>query len=115
MECDGDHSEGGDPDREVDVEDPPPRQVVDEEPSEQRADHGRDAEHGAEEPLVAAAVTRREDVGDDRHRRHDQPSGAKSLEGAKGDELAHVLGDAAERGTDEEDHDRRLQHDLASV
>ena len=39
-------------DRQVDVEDPAPREVVDEEAAEQRADHGRDAEDGAEEALV---------------------------------------------------------------
>ena len=74
MEGDRDHRQRGDPDGQVDVEDPPPRQVVDEEPSEQRADHRRDAEHRAEEPLVAAAVARREDVADDGHGGHDQPS-----------------------------------------
>ena len=115
VECDGDRGEGGDPHREVDVEDPAPRQVIDQEPSEQRADHGRHAEYGAEEPLVAPTVARREDVPDHRHRRDDQPSGAESLERAKGDQLSHVLGDTAEGGTDEEDHDRRLQDDLASV
>ena len=89
--------------------------MIDQEPSEQRADHGRHAEYGAEEPLVAPTVARREDVPDHRHRRDDQPSGAESLESAKGDQLSHVLGDTAEGGTDEEDHDRRLQDDLASV
>ena len=55
-----------DAERQVDVEDPAPREVVDEEAAEQRADDRRDAEDRAEEPLVAAAVARRDDVADRR-------------------------------------------------
>jgi hypothetical protein len=40
MERDRDHTEGGHADGKVDVEDPTPREVVDEEPAEQRTDHG---------------------------------------------------------------------------
>ena len=44
-----------------------------------------------------------------------QPAAAEALQRAEGDQLGHVLGDAAQRRADEEDHDRRLQHDLAAV
>ena len=102
--------------REVDVEDPAPREVVDEEAAEQRADHGRDAEDGAEEPLVLAALARRDDVADDRDRRHDQPAAAEALD-ARGTRSARPMfcAQPAERRADEEDHDRRLEHDLAAV
>ena len=62
-----DHAERERAQRQVDVEDPAPREVVDEEAAEQRPDHGRDAEDGAEEPLVLAALARRHDVADHRH------------------------------------------------
>jgi hypothetical protein len=40
---------------------------------------------------------------------------AQPLDRAEHDQLGHVLADAAERRADEEDHNRRLQHDLPSV
>ena len=46
--------ERDDPDREVDVEDPAPREMVDEEPAEQRPDHRRDAEDGAHQARSSA-------------------------------------------------------------
>ena len=115
VERDRDHREGGRADREVDVEDPAPGEVVDEEAAEQRPDHGRDAEHRAEPALVAPALSGRDEVADDRERRHHQPAAAEPLHRAERDQLAHVLREAAERRADEEDHDRRLQHELAAV
>jgi hypothetical protein len=53
---DGDERDGAD--GEVDVEDPTPGEVVDEEAAEERPDHRRDAEHRTEEPLVLAALAR---------------------------------------------------------
>ena len=111
----GDHGERGRPDRKVDVEDPPPGQVVDEKAAEQGADHGREPEDGAEEALVAAAVARRDDVPDDGHRHDQEPAAAESLQRAEGDQLRHVLADPAQRRADQEDDDRRLEDDLAAV
>jgi hypothetical protein len=110
-----DHDQGEPADRQVDVEDPAPGQVVHEEAAEQRPQDGRHAEDGAEETLVLAAVARRDDVADHGHRRDDQAAAADALERAEGDQLEHALGEPAERRADEEDHDRRLQDDLASV
>ena len=66
-------------DRQVDVEDPAPREVVDEESAEQRPDDRRHAEDGAEDPLVAAAIARRDHVADHRDRRDDEAAGAEAL------------------------------------
>ncbi len=104
------HSDG-----QVDVEDPPPREVVDEEPSDERADDGRDAEDCAEEPLVPAAIARRDDVPDHRDRDDDEAAGTEPLQCTERDELGHVSALSAQRGADEEDDDRRLDHDLAAV
>src|SRR5581483_5116046 len=110
-----DHEERERADGEVDVEDPAPREVVDEEPAEQRPDHGRDAEHRAEQALVAAALPRRDDVADDGDRRRQQAARAEALQRAERDQLRHVLRDPAERGADQEDDDRDLQRSLAAV
>ena len=91
VERDRDHAERDDPHRQVDVEDPAPAQVVDEEAAEQRADDRRDPEHRAEVALVLAALARRDDVADDGQRDHDQPAGAEALHGAKADQLPHAL------------------------
>ena len=48
-------------------------------------------------------------------RRDDQTAAADPLHGAERDQLAHVLGEPAEHRADQEDHDRRLQHDPAPV
>src|SRR5262249_50624340 len=85
------------------------------EPSQQRPDHGRDAEDGAEEALVPASLARRDDVADHGDRRHEQAAAAQPLERAEGDQLGHVLADPPERRADEEDHDRALEHLLAAV
>ena len=110
-----DHDQRDRSDRQVHVEDPAPGQVVDEEAAQQRADHGRHAEDGAEESLVAAALAGREDVADDRQRQHDQPAAAQALQGAERDQLGHVLADSAQHRADQEQHDRRLQQRLSAV
>src|SRR5262249_51169984 len=112
---DADDDEGDDPDRQVDVEDPAPGEVVDEEAAEQRADHRGYAEDRPEEPLVLAALARRHDVADDGDGRDDQAAGADSLERAEGDQLAYVLADSAQRRADQEDDDRDLEDELPSV
>ena len=115
LEHDGDDRQRGGADGQVDVEDPAPREVLDEVAAEQRPDDRRDAEDRAEEALVAAAIAWRDDVADRRHRGHDQPAAAQALQGAEGDQLAHVLRHAAQGGADQEQHDRDLQHELAAV
>jgi hypothetical protein len=112
---DRDHRKGDDPDRQVDVEDPAPRGVVDQEAADQRPGHAADPEDGTEDALVAAAVARRDDVADDRLREDDEPAAAEALHRAEGDELAHALGLAAQRRPDEEDDDRGLEDALATV
>ena len=79
----GDHDQREDADRQVDVEDPAPGQVVDEETADQRADDGGDAEHGAEEALVAPALARRDQVADHGDGDDDQPAAAEPLQRAE--------------------------------
>lgn len=114
-ESGGDHGERDEPDGEVDVEDPAPGQVVDEQSAEQRAEHAGRTEDRAEEALVLAAFPGRDDVADDRHRQHDQPAASEALQGAEADELGHVLGEAAEGRADEEEDDGVLEELLSPV
>src|SRR5207247_7809539 len=113
-ERDRDHGQRDDPDRQVDVEDPAPAEVVHEEPAEERPDDRREAEHGAEVALVLAPLARRDDVPDDRERDDDQPARAEALQRTEPDQPGHALREPAERGADEEDPDRGLEHDLAA-
>ena len=115
MERERDHEQGDRPDRDVHVEDPAPGEVVDEEAAEQWADHGRDAEHGAEVALVLAALARWDHIADHGEGHDDQTARSQALHGPKADQLGHVLAEAAERGADQEDHDRGLEHELAAV
>ena len=115
VEGDRDHRQCEQTDGQVDVEDPMPGEAVDEEPTDQRPDHGGDAEDGAEVPLVAAAVARRHDVADRSSRDHHQPAAAETLQRTERDQRRHVPREPAQRRADQEDNDRRLQHRLAPV
>ena len=53
-----DHEQRDDPDRDVDVEDPVPADLLGQEPADERADDERDPEHGPEQALVLAALLR---------------------------------------------------------
>ncbi len=86
VEHGGDGEQGDDADGHVDVEDPSPRQVLGEQPTRQRADDARDAEHGAEVPHVLAALAGRDHVAGDRLGPHHQTAGADALHGPGGDQ-----------------------------
>ena len=92
-------------DRDVDQEDPVPAEVIRDQPAERRPDQGRHAEHGPEEALVPAALRRREDVTDHRQRHREEGAGTQSLDAAEHDELPHLLRQAAQHRTDQEDAD----------
>ena len=66
-------------DRDVDVEDPPPRELLDKDSSEQWPDDAGHTEHRAEDALVAPPLSRRDDVPDDRLGADHQPAAAESL------------------------------------
>ena len=107
--------EGDGADGDVDVEDPAPAGTVGEEAAEERSGHAGDAEDRAEIALVPAALAGRNDVADDAEGDRHQTAAADSLEGAEGDQLEHVLAEAAEGGADQEDDDRELEDQAATV
>ena len=110
---DDDQRDGAD--RQVDVEDPVPGELLDEDAAEQRADDARDAEDRAEEPLVATAFARRDDVADDRLRTDHQAAAAETLDGPERDQLGQGLAEPREGRAAQEDDDRRLEEELAPV
>ena len=72
-----------DAERKVDEEDPVPAEVVGDQAADGRAEQEADAEDGAEEALVLAALRRGEDVGDDRQRDREERAGAEALDAAE--------------------------------
>jgi hypothetical protein len=111
----GRDDERDDADGDVDVEDPPPAEVVDEEAAEQGPGDRRDGEHCAEVARIAPSFPRGDDVADDGEGHRHQPTGADALEAAEGDELPHVLRNPAEHRPGDEYEDGRLEHDLAAI
>ena len=109
------YEQGGQPDGQVDVEDPAPRQIVRQEPAQQRANDACEGEHRAQVALIAPPLPRRQNVTDDRHGQRDQPTCAQPLQRPEHDQLHHVLSDPAQGGTDQEDQDRGLEDLLAAV
>ena len=110
-----DHRERDRAEREVDVEDPPPGEVVDEEAAEQRPGDGRDPENASEHALVAAALARRDEVADYGQRHHHQAAAAEPLHEAEGDQLRHALRQPAQNRADQEKDERDLQDRFAPV
>ena len=101
--------EGGDANRQVDIEDPAPAGSVGEPAAQQWSRHAGDAEHRAEISLVATALARGDDVADDTEREGHQPAAADPLDGSEGDQLRQVLTQAAQDRTGEEDQDCGLK------
>ena len=110
----GDHQRGQ-ADGQVDVEDPAPAGPVGQPAAQQRAGHAGDAEHGPEVALVAAALAGRDDVADDAEGDREQAAAADALEGAEGDQLAHVLAEPGQGRAEQEDDDRDLEDQPAPV
>lgn len=100
--------------RHVDPEGPPPAQVVGEQPAEQRADDGGDAEDRPERTLVAATITQRNDLADHRDRGHRDGSAAKTLQCSGRYEHPHRSGRAAQHRPRQEEQDRHLEDLLAT-
>ena len=111
----GEHRERHHPQRDVDVEDPAPARVAGEESADQRPRDAGHAEHGPEQPHVAAALPRRDDVPDRRLGAYHQAAAAQTLDRPEGDQLGHSLGLPAQPRADQEEHQRPLEHDLAAV
>ena len=103
------------PDRDVDVEDPVPGKLVDENAPQQGTDDARHTEHRPEKSLVAPAFAGRDDVSDDRLSADYQSAAPETLYGPERDQLGQGLAKPRERRPAEEDDDRRLEEELTAV
>ncbi len=99
----------------VDVEDPPPARLVDEDPSDQGPGDRGDGEGRRDVPLVAAALPRADEVAHGGHRERHQAAGRRALGRPRDDQGGDVLGDAADHRRDEEHAEDDLQQTLATV
>jgi hypothetical protein len=80
-----------------------------------RSGPGGGRPHGADEALVAPALAGGEEVRDRRLRQRQQATGADALQGPKGHELAHGLGEGAQHRGGDEDRDREDEQPSAPV
>ena len=110
----GRHHDDHDGDRHVDVERPPPGQVVGEQSAEQRPEHRGHAEHRAERALVLAAFPQRDDLADQRRRGDHQTAGADALHGPAATSIDMFVGQAADERPHDEDQHAELENPLAA-
>ncbi len=94
---------GEQPGRDVDEEDPAPREVHDEEPAEERPERVGDAPRRGEERLHAGALRHGVEVGADGHGHRLDRAGAEPLDDAKGDQRFDRPRRAAPRGGHEKE------------
>ena len=71
-----DHQQGKQPQRQINVEDPAPRGMLHDKPADQRPNHRCQPKYAAEEPLIAAALGRRDHIGHRCHADHHQSAAA---------------------------------------
>jgi len=90
--------------RKVDVEHPAPARVLDEDAADQRPHDGGERERDGDVTLVAASLSRGDEIADRGHGQRHQAAGGHALRGARDDQPGHVLGGAAHRGGGEEQH-----------
>lgn len=103
------------PEREVDGEHEPPRQVLGEDPTEDRSADARHQEDDARVADELREVAGGHEVAQDRERQRHEPTGSHSLDRTEHHELGHGLRGAAEDRAEEERHQRHDEDPLAPV
>ena len=99
------HAERGKAERQIDPEDQRPVEMLGEETAEHRPADRRSREHRADIALVAAALTRGDDVGDDGLRQRHQPAPACPLHRAAEHQHGHAGGERADQRAGDENAD----------
>ncbi|MNE32179.1 hypothetical protein D3C80_1257770 [compost metagenome] len=83
-------------------------------PADQRPDNRSQTKHAAKQPLITAAIGRRNDIGHRGHTDHHQPTAAQALQSAHQHQLGHILRQPAERGAHKEEYNRDLQNNFSA-
>ena len=86
-----DQRQGDQPERQVDVEDPSPAEVVGDEATDQRSDDAPQSEDAHDQAHPAATLAGRKDVADGGDAQGHQGAATDAGERSGGDQLAHVL------------------------
>ena len=111
----GGHAERGEAERQIDPEDERPVEMLGQKAAEHRpADRGG-REHRADIALVAAALARANDVGDDGLRQHHQPAAARPLQRAAEHQGDHARRQRADQRAGDEDDDGDQHHHPPAV
>src|SRR5215211_6526517 len=105
MEVGDDEDERGDAERHVDVEEPPPGEVVGDPTSDQRSRDGGDSEDGPYVAHVPAALSGAYDVADNGLGEGHDSAHPKALHGAGGDQPPEALCRPCQNGAQHEDDD----------
>ena len=84
------HAERHQAERQIDPENQRPVDMFSQKAAEHRPAHRGGGEHRADIALVAAALARGNNVGDDGLRERHQPAAAEALEGARQDQFGHA-------------------------
>src|SRR6185436_5720930 len=104
-----------DAERQVDVEDPSPREMRREVTADERPGYAGESEDCSKNSLISSAVPRRNDITDDCLRGDHESAAAESLHCAEHDQLRKALRKPAQRRADKKDDDGNLHDFLASV
>ncbi len=107
--------EGGQPDRQVEPEDRPPADTLDEHPAHHRAHRHRDAHDRAPDSYGPGTLAGRgEGVGDDGHGHRVEHRGTDRLDDAEGDEPAEVGRQSAQQRAEGEESQAGLEDAAAA-
>jgi hypothetical protein len=87
----------------IDVEDPAPGKLVDEETAQQRSDNGRNTPDAREKSLHPGALFEAEHLTDQDKGQGQDTARSQTLQSARRDQLRHVLGKPTQDRTDQEE------------
>src|SRR5579859_4381138 len=106
----GDYANG-----QIDVENPAPGEGIDKKAAKQRPGDACQTIDGTKHALIASALTRRHNISNNGLAQNNQSPSAQSLQSAKKNEFGHVLTEAAQRRTDEEENNRGMEEPFPPV
>ena len=113
LEAPGEHPGGDGAERQVDEEDPAPREVLREDAAEGGPDHGGGAPDAGDVPLHARTLFDGVEIADHRDAHGLYGSGTDALQRAEDDERRHAPGEAAQHRAQKEHGDPEEHHRLA--